>query len=205
MKFQKAGGLTQKLLSMQSIVESTVIGSELITEVKSATLLIPLSQTDEVIASGLALGKCGVDVLRSITPIWHSPVTEPPEARGLRVLDRWLKRGGASSMSGIAQSLSMLAGGTEAERHTKIAHRILVTLSQYPDLKHFKGESIERTIAEDWMDALGHFPFYAVERACKAWLSDKTTCKWRPQIGDIKDLAEMYSWQYFKLLRAVKC
>ena len=202
-KFQPIGGLTKKVLATQSIVESTETGLELTTAPKSTTSLIPLTPTEEHIAIGLVHGRVGVEALYVITPAWHIPIVEPLEARGVRLLLRWRKLGGKASKSDIERATATLAGGTTlVERQVRIAHRVLVTLSQYP-LAH-KGETIEKAIQDDWIDALEHFPFYAVERACKNWLSNKATCKWRPQIGDIKDLAETYSWQYFKLLRAVE-
>lgn len=202
MKFQKAGGLTTRALSTLSVAESTGTGSELTTIPKSPALLIPLKPMEENIVTGMLRGEIGAAALEAITPAWSIPVREPPQARGVRLLHRWLKDGGSASRSDMTRAVALLAGGSPAERQTRLAHRILSTLAQYQ--LSYKNESIDATIQDDWMEALGHFPFYAVERACKAWLSDKATCKWRPQIGDIKDLAETYSWQYFKLLRAVE-
>lgn len=203
MKFQKAGGPATRVLSSLKVGESTETGSELTTIPKSPTSLIPLTPTEENIVTGMLRGELGADALSAIPPAWHIPVVEPSQARGVRLLLKYRKLGGNTSKSDMTRAMVFLAGGSIAETRVLIAHRVLSTLAQYP--LSYKGESIEATIQDDWMEALGHFPFYAVERACKAWLSDKATCKWRPQIGDIKDLAETYSWQYFKLLRAVEC
>jgi hypothetical protein len=66
--------------------------------------------------------------------------------------------------------------------------RVLTLL--LPDFTSDMPESVRRMEAEDWAEALGIFPQWAVEKACRWWRSDENPSRRRkPMTGDIQDRA----------------
>lgn len=62
--------------------------------------------------------------------------------------------------------------------------RVLALLSPYYDKD--TPQAVREMEADDWAEALGQFPFWAIERACRWWKSDANgDRRKRPLEGDI--------------------
>lgn len=82
------------------------------------------------------------------------------------------------------QAAQAVACLSEPAHPAKLMARVLALLSPYYDKD--TPQAVREIEAEDWAEALGEFPYWAVERACRWWKSDQNgNRRKRPFEGDI--------------------
>jgi hypothetical protein len=62
-------------------------------------------------------------------------------------------------------------------------------------LAHYRSDplppSIERYVAEDWLEDMSEFPLWAIDRAARTW---RRTKKFKPQISEMRSLCQQEIW-----------
>ena len=106
----------------------------------------------------------------------------------------WLKRSLPSlreDQEVRRQAKTVISSHSKPAHPAEISARVLALLNSYYDKD--SPVSIQEIEAEDWVEALKNYPYWAIERACRWWKSDENGYRRkRPLEGDIVDRCKVH-------------